>query len=176
MQRGVGYTTPSARILFSRSSPSPSFFAYVLRARPRLPEDLRFANQNGFAALNRTVWRGITMQAECQSRGFSIKVLFIPQLREIYISRILLFLCPTKDFFRNLYLRFSTKIFYLYELVIKWRAGQKEKRSTPQTKKGGFGISLPAEYDAAFANLVSSLAPIISGRRISEPMLVNSLV
>src|SRR5437899_12143561 len=69
------------------------------------------------------------MQAECQSRGFSIKVLFIPQLREIYISRILLFLCPTKDFFRNLYLRFSTKIFYLYELVIKWRAGQKEKRS-----------------------------------------------
>jgi len=34
---------------------------------------------------------------------FSIKILFIPQLREIYISYILLFLCPTKDFFGNLY-------------------------------------------------------------------------
>jgi len=65
-----------------------------------------------------------------------------------------------KRFLQKSVLRFSTKIFRLYELVIKWRVEPKDMRSTPQTRRGGFGVSLPAKYDAAVTNLVSFVASI----------------
>ncbi len=120
------------------------FFAYVLRARPRLPEDLRFANQNGFAALNRTLWRDITMQPECQSCGFRLRSYLSRSYAEFTFLHAAISM-SNKRFLQKFVLRFSTKIFCLYELVIKWSAEPKDKRSTRQTRKGGFGVSLPVE-------------------------------
>ncbi len=64
---------------------------------------------------------------------------------------------PNKRFLQKFVLPFSTKIFYLNELVIKWSDEAKDKGSKSADGKGGCGVSLPAEYDAAVTNLVSSL-------------------